>query len=161
MEFCLVEVCATEETDDYVRGPLLVTGLGMDATPFLRFKIGDVGTLSKHPCPCGRPGEVFLDIDGRIEDYITTPDGRLVGRMDHVFKQQHEIAEAQILQDSPETMTILIVPRATYSEASQRKLLRDIHDRLGDEIRVNIRITDSIPREGNGKLRAVKSSVGL
>ena len=36
MEFGIVEVEAEEETDDFVRGPLLVTGLSNDVTPFLR-----------------------------------------------------------------------------------------------------------------------------
>ena len=44
-----------------VRGPLIVTGLSTDATPFLRYRVGDVGTLRKRPCECGRPGQVFLD----------------------------------------------------------------------------------------------------
>ncbi len=160
MEFCLVEVEPEEETDDYVRGPLLVTGLGYDATPFLRYRIGDVGVRSKRACSCGRAGEVFLEIDGRIDDYIVTPEGRMVGRLDHVFKEQFDVAEAQILQSVPEEILVLLVPRSTYSEASQRKLLSELHNRLGEEIRVNVRLTEAIPREENGKLRAVKSSVG-
>src|SRR5690606_36279064 len=54
MEFGIVEVESEEETEDYVRGPLLVTGFANDATPFIRYRIGDVGTRSKHACPCGR-----------------------------------------------------------------------------------------------------------
>ena len=111
MEFGLVEVEATEETDDWVRGALLVTGFANDATPFIRYRIGDVGTRSKRPCACGRAGEVFLDVDGRIEDYVVTPDGRWIGRMDHVFKEQREIAEAQILQDDASAIEVRVAPR--------------------------------------------------
>ncbi|MEE8579998.1 MAG: hypothetical protein V3T33_00280 [Myxococcota bacterium] len=160
MEFCIVEVEVEEETDDYVRGPLVVTALGYDGTPFLRYRIGDVGVRSKHPCPCGRAGEIFLEIDGRIDDYVVTPDGRMVGRLDHVFKEQFDVAEAQILQATPEEITILIVPRSTYSEASQRKLLAELRARLGSELDMNVRLTEAIPREENGKLRAVKSTIG-
>jgi phenylacetate-CoA ligase len=160
MEFCAVEVETEEETDEWKRGPLLATPLGYDVTPLLRYRIGDVGTRAKHPCPCGRPGDVFLEIDGRVDDYLVTPSGRLVGRMDHVFKEAWDVHEAQILQQKPESITVLIVPRSTYSEASQRKLLREIQLRLGDDIRVDVRITDHIPREENGKFRAVKSLVG-
>ena len=53
--------------------------------------------------------DVFLDIDGRIEDYVLTPEGRLVGRLDHVFKEQYEIEEAQIVQDDPSSIDILVV----------------------------------------------------
>lgn len=160
MEFCIVEVEVEEEGPGWERGPLLVTGLGYDATPFLRYRIGDVGTRCRQPCPCGRPGDVFLDIDGRVDDYVVTPSGRLVGRLDHVFKEQWDVHEAQIIQKTPEAITVLIVPRATYSGASQRKLLDEIRARLGDDVRVDVRITDHIAREENGKFRAVKSDVG-
>lgn len=160
MEFCIVEVEPVEETDQYVRGPLLVTGLGTDASPFLRYRIGDVGTRAKLPCPCGRPGDSFMDIDGRVEDYLVTPDGRLVGRMDHVFKSQFDIAEAQILQETKEAITVMVVPRPTYRHTSQKSLISELRGRLGNAIRIDVRLVDGIPRESNGKLRAVKSAVG-
>ncbi len=160
MEFCIVEVEPTEETDDYVTGPLLITGLAPLATPQFRYRIGDVGTRSKHPCPCGRPGDVFLEVDGRVEDYVLTPDGRLVGRLDHVFKQQLDVAEAQILQTTKDAIEVLVIPRPSFTELSARKLLREIRSRLGDEIEIVIRSVPIIPREPNGKFRAVKSSVG-
>lgn len=160
MEFCVVEMEVQEETDEWARGPLLVTGLGNDAAPLFRYRIGDVGTRAKAPCPCGRPGDNFLEIDGRIEDYVVTPDGRMVGRLDHVFKQQYDVAEAQIVQDTKDAITVYVAPRASYSAASQKKLLAEIRERLGEDMRVDVRLTDAIPREPNGKFRAVKSRFG-
>jgi phenylacetate-CoA ligase len=160
MEFCIVEVEAGEEREAFVRGPLLVTGLANDATPFLRYRIGDIGTRLRHPCGCGRPGDVFLDVDGRIEDYITTPDGRRVGRLDHVFKDQLAIAEAQIVQDGTDAIEVRVVPRDEWDARSERQLAKEIRARLGDEIRLEIRLVEEIAREPNGKFRAVKSNVG-
>ena len=159
MEFGIVEVEKEEETDAWVRGPLLVTGLANDATPFLRYRIGDVGTRLRRPCPCGRPGDVFLDVDGRIEDYVATPDGRWVGRLDHIFKEQLDVAEAQILQDEARSIRVLVVPRASFSPEAERSLLREIRSRLGEEIGVEIQRVEQIPREPNGKFRAVRSRV--
>jgi phenylacetate-CoA ligase len=160
MEFCIVEVEVTEETDEYETGPLLITGLAHETTPLFRYRIGDVGSRAKRPCPCGRAGDSFLEVDGRIEDYVLTPDGRLVGRMDHVFKEQLEVAEAQILQHDQQSIDVLIVPRADYSETSERSVTKQIRSRLGHEIDIRIELVNSIPREPNGKFRAVKSSVG-
>jgi phenylacetate-CoA ligase len=160
MEFGIVEVEATEETEDWIRGPLLVTGFAQQATPRFRYRIGDVGTRSKHPCPCGRPGEVFLEVDGRIEDYVATPDGRLVGRMDHVFKDQHEVAEAQILQQDARRIEVLLVARGPWRAETERSVTKELRSRLGEEIEIRIRLVDAIPREANGKFRAVKSAVG-
>jgi phenylacetate-CoA ligase len=160
MEFCIAEVAVELETDEYETGPLLITGLGQDATPFFRYRIGDVGSRAKSPCPCGRAGDSFLEVDGRIEDYVLTPDGRMVGRMDHAFKEQLDVAEAQILQKDQDSIDLMIVPGATYNEASHRSVLKEIRSRLGHEIQVRIHLVSSIPREPNGKFRAVKSRVG-
>jgi phenylacetate-CoA ligase len=160
MEFCIVEVEPSEETEDYVRGHLLVTGLARPATPFLRYRIGDVGTRLKKPCACGRPGDVFLDIDGRIEDFVMTPDSRLVGRLDHIFKGLAGIEEAQILQDSKQAIEVLIVPGGDFGPDHESALIREVRARLGDEIEIIVRRVTSIPREANGKFRAVKSAVG-
>jgi phenylacetate-CoA ligase len=160
MEFCIVELEVEEETGSFERGPLLVTGLATEATPFLRYRVGDVGTRSKQPCPCGRPGQVFLEVDGRIEDYVVTPDGRWVGRLDHVFKEQRDVAEAQVLQETPAALRVRVVRRPGYDEASERALLKEFRMRLGDEIRIDLDYVETIPREPNGKLRAVRSAVG-
>ena len=119
MEFCIVEVEPIEETADSVTGPLLITGLSNPATPLLRYRIGDVGTRSKHPCPCGRAGDVFLEVDGRLEDYVLTPDGRWIGRLDHVFKEQVDVAEAQILQETPHAIEVLLVPRPELEQGER------------------------------------------
>ncbi|MGH0031494.1 MAG: phenylacetate--CoA ligase family protein [Myxococcota bacterium] len=160
MEFCIVEVERSAEDDDTETGSLLVTGLSHDATPLFRYRIGDVGTRSKRPCPCGRAGDVFLAVDGRIEDYVMTPDGRLIGRLDHIFKDQHDVAEAQILQDTKEAVQIRVVPRESWNDGGERALRKEVRARLGDEISVSIELVQDIPREPNGKLRAVKSRVG-
>ena len=55
---------------------------------------------------------------------------------------------------------VLIVPRSSYSNASSRALMREIRARLGNEMQIHIKIRDSIPREANGKFRAVKSEFG-
>jgi phenylacetate-CoA ligase len=160
MEYCIVEVEPIEETAEWVRGPLLVTGLGNEALPFLRYRIGDVGTRAKTPCPCGRPGDSFLSIEGRVEDYVVTPDGRLIGRLDHVFKQQTSVSEAQIVQDRPDRIRVFVVPSPDWCDASEALLVQEIRKRLGDEIGISVERTGAIPREPNGKFRAVKTYLG-
>jgi phenylacetate-CoA ligase len=137
----------------------LVTGLAQGATPFFRHRIGDSGTRSKKPCPCGRAGDVFIDVDGRDDDYVTTLDGRLVGRLDHIFKGMRDVTEAQILQDNRNEIEVLIVPKPEYDNRSEQRLVRQVRVRLGDEIIVKIRQVREIAREKNGKFRAVKSSL--
>jgi phenylacetate-CoA ligase len=160
MEFGIVEVEPVEETEEYTQGPLLLTALGNEAVALFRYRIGDVGTRAKLPCPCGRPGDTFLAVDGRDDDYVMTPDGSLVGRLDHLFKDQPEIAEAQILQETQDAIEIQLVPHPGYGAESRQRLLAQVRARLGSEIGVVIRRVESIAREPNGKFRAVKSRPG-
>ena len=86
--------------------------------------------------------------------------GRLIGRLDHAFKELLEVAEAQILQNAKDAIEVLVVPRSDYTTTSERRLLKELRSRLGDEIAIDVRVVNSIPREPNGKFRAVKSEVG-
>ena len=160
MEFGIVEVDVQEHDAGWERGPLLVTGLANDAVAFLRYRVGDVGTRALDACPCGRASDSFLDVDGRTEDYVITPDGRSVGRLDHIFKDQGDVSEAQIVQTTADAIEVRIVPRSTYSDRSEQDLLRQIRSRLGNEIDIQIHRMTEIAREPNGKFRAVLSRVG-
>jgi len=158
MEFGIVEVEVQEETDDYVRGPLIVTGFANNVTPFIRYRIGDIGTRIKGKCPCGRAGDVFSDVDGRSDDFVVTPDGGKVGRLDHIFKDQRSVIEAQIRQSNRDSIDVLFVPERRFGPKDEKGLVREIRSRLGDEIKVRLLPVESIPREANGKFRAVKST---
>lgn len=160
MEYGIVEVEVRERGPGWVRGPLLVTGFANRATPLLRYKIGDIGTRLEAPCPCGRPGDVFESIDGRIEDYVVTPDGRMLGRMDHVFKSLADISEAQIVQTRIDQIIVSVVGLRGYSETTERALIQELRARLGPDISISIQRVEEISREPNGKMRAVKSSIG-
>jgi phenylacetate-CoA ligase len=80
--------------------------------------------------------------------------------MDHVFKKQLDVAEAQIVQETSAAIDVLVVPRAGYTKATERSIADEIRQRLGPEIGINIKRVSNIPRESNGKFRAVKSAVG-
>ena len=157
-EFCVVEIETQDTSCEWERGPLLVTGLANDATPFIRYRVGDVGTRQKASCSCGLQGDVFIDIDGRVEDYVVTPDRRSIGRLDHIFKDQVRVAEGQILQDREGAIRMLVVPRRGWDATAEESLLREARLRLGGEIPIAIEVVESIARETNGKFRAVKSS---
>ena len=110
--------------------------------------------------PPDLPGDVFLDVDGRIEDYVVTPDGRWIGRLDHIFKEQLDVAEAQIVQETAEAIEVRIVPRPSFDARAEAGLLKEIRSRVGDQIRIELVRLQEIPREPKGKFQAVKSAVG-
>jgi len=161
-EFGVVEIDAHEETDEWVRGEVIATGFANRAMPLLRYRTGDVATLEKRAlCPCGRARPVLSRIDGRIEDYIVTPDGRRIGRMDHIFKDALEVKEAQIYQPSQRRIVVRFVPRVEFDESVRHRLEQEFRNRLGDEIEIGWERVDAIPRQPNGKFRAVVSDLDV
>ncbi|MGB9617316.1 MAG: hypothetical protein ACPL7J_08345, partial [Desulfomonilaceae bacterium] len=158
MEFGVIEFLPIPGMPSNVRR-IVCTGLTNPAMPLIRYNIGDTATLSSAACPCGRQSPVVEKIDGRIESYIITPDGRRLGRLDFLFKETERIEEAQLIQDSIDRVVVRIVRSPHYTVRDEQMLLANLRRYLGDEIILDIEYLDEIPRESNGKFRQIVSSV--
>lgn len=138
---------------------IICTALHNLAMPLIRYEIGDIATVSGDECHCGRQAPVVEQIDGRIESYIITPDGRQLGRLDFLFKDSLSILEAQLVQDRLDHVLVKVVVTDAYSLADGQKLVADMRGYLGNAINIDIKCVDQIPREANGKFRQIVSQV--
>jgi phenylacetate-CoA ligase len=140
---------------------IIGTGYTNHAFPLIRYDTGDVAELFEDnvKCPCGRPGRLVKSIDGRIEDYVITPDGRRIGRMDHIFKDMVNIKECQIYQDSPSRIVFRIVRGVKYTDDDERQIILETRKRLGREIAIEISYVEAVQRTKAGKLRFVISDL--
>ncbi|HJN07321.1 MAG TPA: hypothetical protein QF564_01410, partial [Pirellulaceae bacterium] len=159
MEFCVIEREKVTETPEGDVCRILGTALHNYAQPFIRYDTGDLASFNNRKCSCGRQTPVASCVDGRIESYVVTPDGRRVGRMDHCFKDLTSIREAQIVQHVPNELEVLLVPAPEFDGEVERELIDEIHSRVGGEMKVVVNITDAIPRTRTGKFRAVISKL--
>ena len=57
---------------------LLVTTLDVHPMPFIRYRVGDCGELSKSSCPCGRNLQVLSNLLGRTGEIFFTKDNRMI-----------------------------------------------------------------------------------
>ena len=122
--------------------------------------MGDVGVLSKEKeCVCGRGGVLLDEIVGRTEDYVVTPDGRFVGRLDHLFKEAEKVRLAQIVQTNESMIEIRMVVDAGYSSADELEILREARSRLGNVIEIEFNYVKDIPRTRSGKFRFIVSEI--
>jgi len=158
-EFSIVEWNVIEEDDESITGELLCTGLMNHAMPFIRYRVGDVATIAKSPCPCGRASLSAYSIDGRAEDFVITRSGVRLGRLDHLFKDMPRIRESQIQQSAPGKMTIRIVRAPEYGVTDEQKLLAECAARMGNDMEVELDYIDTIPRNRAGKFRAVVNTM--
>lgn len=137
-------------------GEFVCTGFTNDAMPLIRYKIGDMGILSKKKCACGRNFPVIEKIVGRMDDILITPDGKYVGRLDPIFKgMSNSIKETQIIQQASDFVEILIVKADGYVEDDGQSVITELKKRMGERIFFKIKYVDEIPRTANGKFRTV------
>ncbi|MCG3147282.1 MAG: hypothetical protein PCFJNLEI_00721 [Verrucomicrobiae bacterium] len=134
-------------------GTMIVTGLNNRAMPLIRYRIGDRATAKAGACSCGVAFPLIERIEGRVEDYVRTPSGRLIGRLDHLFKDARYVKEAQIVQRQLDEIIIRVVKTGPFDEAPVRAEARQ---RLGD-MRVTFEYVDRIERTAAGKFRFVIS----
>ena len=133
-----VEIDPQERGDGWVRGEILATGFSNLGMPFLRYRTGDVATLRMDPPESVSRGRPVIDaIDGRIEDYVVTPDGRRVGRMDHAFKNARALRELQIVQKTPEAILLRVVPAEAFNARARSEIEGELRSRLGHQIRID------------------------
>ncbi|MFN2491445.1 MAG: phenylacetate--CoA ligase family protein [Pyrinomonadaceae bacterium] len=141
-------------------GRLVCTGFSNKAFPLIRYDIGDVVTIAKNQvAKCGRGGLLIENILGRIEDYIATPEGRLVGRLDHLFKDSANVVEAQLFQENVDELICRILRTEDYSIEDEQAILEEARLRLGSAIRISFDYVDEIPRSANGKFQFVVSMI--
>jgi phenylacetate-CoA ligase len=141
-------------------GRIVGTAFRNYAMPLVRYDIGDVVIVSKNKtCACGRSGILVDRVVGRAEDYIVTPDGRFIGRLDHLFKDAVNVRMAQIVQKDVEEVVIRIVKEPGYTGKEEQLILNETRIRLGTQIDVHFEYIDDIPRAKNGKFRFIISEI--
>lgn len=137
-------------------GELICTGLLNWDMPLIRYRTGDRGALEPpdKTCPCGRKLPILKSIEGRIDDVLYTADGRQIGRLDPAFKAHLPVVEAQIIQESFDQIRVRYVPGNEFTQKDGNSIIERLSARLGD-VQVILEPVSEIPREKNGKFRAV------
>jgi phenylacetate-CoA ligase len=149
-------------TDDAGLFEIVGTGFNNHAMPLIRYCTGDLVELDAEidrSCACGRPFRTVRRVVGRNDDILKLPDGRSIGRLDHIFKGVDGMLDAQIRQDARDRVDIHVVPSPAWTPATKVTIERNARERLGSQVAVHVETVDSIERTGNGKYRRVVCNV--
>lgn len=159
-EFGLVELLPIPELGDSPWRRMVFTGFANPAMPFIRYDIGDYAEPLNDRCPCGRKSLAVKRINGRVEEFIRTPDGRRVIGMNQVFEWAPGISEAQIVQTDLHRIEVRVVPGRNFVASSDFHILEtELRKRIGFQMLIDFRQVDHIPRASSGKHRAVISTL--
>jgi phenylacetate-CoA ligase len=140
-------------------GELICTGLLNFDQPLIRYRIGDVVTLAKNQtCSCGRSMTIVEEIIGRFEDTVIGSDGRLMVRFHGIFVGLPNVVEGQIIQEDINMFHVNVVSTTELTEDTKLIIHKRMISQLGD-VQIQICQMDSIPRNNNGKFKAVISKI--
>ena len=163
----VVDAESGEPLPDGEQGVLVFTTLTKQALPLLRYWTGDITSLSREPCSCGRTLTRMALITGRTDDMLIvrgvnvyptqvesvllqvpelTPHYRLVVTRERTLDEvevQVEVAESHFGRDSTELRPL---------EERVEKLIRET---IGTSMRVTLLEPGQGPRSEGGKLARV------
>jgi phenylacetate-CoA ligase len=141
------------------RGEIVITHLCTGDFPFVRYPTGDVGSLSKERCRCGRGLPLLAEIDGRTTDFIRAADGTVLHGLAliYVLREMEELDQFKIIQDSLTEVTVQLVTGAADRDALERTITDQFRRRLGESLVVKFEYLGKIEREASGKFRYVVS----
>ena len=144
------------------QGEIVGTGYYNYAMPLIRYKTRDMATIgtNRYICECGRRFKLVKKIEGRKEDYIETPDGRLVNLIEGAISLGAGIVMSQYVQDSPDHMYVNIVPGTDFDPNSLWGVERGLRERVGRAIKINFEIVSELEKTKGGKIPFILSKIG-
>ena len=155
--FSDIVVTEVVDCDSEENGKVVITPLNNLAMPLVRYELGDVGRLIAGKCPCGRTLPRFELSKGRISDVVETPRGKVAS--DHFFDYMakslipHGLRQFRIIQKSLTHLHIQMVHAKEKDTATEKMIEEQVHNILGQDIRVTIEYLESLEPEKSGKLR--------
>lgn len=125
-------------------GEIVLTNLYMRAMPFIRYRVGDLGTLSPDPCPCGRSLPLLKNLLGRRLDLIVTPSGEIHQPFALMVAMERvpQVHRYRLQQKAVDLLLAEVVWEPGLSEDGKRsagqQIIAAMHKRLGEQVRIEV-----------------------
>lgn len=135
-------------------GRIVVTFFENQVMPFIRYELGDRGSLSNERCSCGLTTAV-IHFSGRKPDSIVTLSGKTIALLTITTqitnRFTNEIRHLQLEQTSPSHIVFRFVAASLMNEEKEREL-RAFINQIGDhELGWSIKAVEAIPPNESGK----------
>ncbi|MFH1783735.1 MAG: hypothetical protein ABH868_02400 [bacterium] len=148
-------------------GEVVVTSLTNFYMPFIRYKIGDLGSPKDEICPCGR-GLPLMELDtAKLEDVILTSKGKVFSSklFDYInlalmAENIKGIRQFKVYQKRADMFQVEVIKDIEFSDRAVEFFVKKMKEFISEDIEVNIKFVSHIPREKTGKLRYFVSEIG-
>jgi len=141
-------------------GEIVISNLTNRGTVLLNYRLGDLVTLGRGPCPCGRSLPTLERIEGRADDLILLPDGSSIHSLSMLEGLQAVpgVVQVQLVQEELRRFLIRVVcsDGADWNLVPAR-LSESFLSSVGKDTALRIERVPQILPELSGKVRAVIS----
>jgi phenylacetate-CoA ligase len=138
-------------------GELVVTSLISRVMPIIRYRTGDVVTLSEGPCACGRSlGRIAIS-GGRIADFVVTRAGKWVAGyfLIYICRSVPGVVKFQAVQERAGELAVSLVADEHFPPDGCERVRAAVRARLGGDDEVRVALVEDIAPAPSGKYRPV------
>ena len=138
-------------------GRILVTDLRNEANPFIRYEIGDMGTMADAACPCGLPFPMLASVDGRIQEFLLTTTGERLTALfiPHLMKEFGWIRGYQLEQARAGIVKVNVLTDQELVATEVSILVAALEAKLGSGSQVQIARVAALKKSASGKVPIV------
>jgi phenylacetate-CoA ligase len=148
-------------------GNLLVTCFFNRVQPFIRYRLGDIGTLLPSPCPCGRGLPIMKLNVAKTLELIKTKSGKIFSGViiDYINfalmeNPKNGVRQFRVTQKDLSTFSIEIVPDEQFNNQSKDNFTQLFSEQLGEkDLTLLFDIKDKITPLPSGKILSFQSEI--
>ncbi|NOY85761.1 MAG: phenylacetate--CoA ligase family protein [Deltaproteobacteria bacterium] len=149
-------------SDGHGAGEILVTTLDTTIMPFIRYRMGDIGRVSRDrdKCSCGRTLQTLENLLGRTGEVFTTKDGRMISLIfwcDAFMNPalSEKIVRFQVIYKANDDIRIILVKGNGFKQDTENELYRFLRDNFSEDIKISFQYADEIKPRISGKYQMV------
>lgn len=146
-------------------GEIVVSGFNSTVFPLIRYRTGDIGTISDTPDVSGRHHPRLSQIEGRIQDFVIDRNGQQVAIAPALFDYHFDwsgIDRFQIHQKARGELLFRLVLAKTKQPGGgdiAARVVSEFGRLLNREFNISAEIVDEIPLTPRGKFRYVEQEL--
>jgi phenylacetate-CoA ligase len=146
-----LESIESEEFAD--TGSLVVTELNNFYNPLIRYKLGDLGSISEESCKCGMGFPILKNLTGREGNFIVTPMNKYIFSAILSYTLKDGIKQFQGIQNEKGELIIKIVRDQKLTDEMLMNYKKTFSKAFGEQMRIIFDDVAHIEPDRSGKLR--------
>lgn len=142
-------------------GEIVITHLDAYGMPMVRYRTSDHGRLLTGRCACGRGLPLMDVVSGRTTDFLRLPDGNVRHALSIIYplRETPGIRQFSIVQGEDYGVVVSVVRDDPTGRITHETVARRLRPVIGGQVRLDVRLVDTIEPSASGKHRYVTSNV--